>query len=433
MNKSIKMTLTRIQKLQFNTTDVLSFLAVIELVLLLINSFKFLYLQEPVNEYISWPLVDAGGEETQEFRLGPVHAFSDFMLPYIWASTENPWVLDDNHLAQYPPLAVFLIKPFSLFPYSYAISAFLLLTFFAVTFSVFWVTKNLKFRERLLISIPFGIGSVPILMAFDRGNNIGLGTCFFAIFLIAVVQGDKRTAVIALVPLIALKIYPIFFLAVFLKLRWFKQAIITLAFVFGISIFLFLITPGEFLLTVQGWIRANLFALPEQGNRAESIIAASLVDLHLASTNESLAAASGIMVCWNVFRYVLLFAIVATIILKRSIPADHLVLITAIAATLIYSAQLGYNWYWIPIFAAYSLANISRNGIVALLDFKNKNKVLLYSFWLWGFICLPLGLHFPGSTAPVTAWAATLIGAFIVYEVIKTQQTKQKSDTWENN
>jgi len=418
MIKQTYLFVARIQKLQLNTTDVLAVLVVLELFLILLSFFKFLYLQEPVNEYVSWPLIDAGGEETQRFRLGPVHAFSDFMLPYIWASQENPWVLDDNHLAQYPPVAVFLLKPFSFFPYAPAVSAFLVITVLVVTLSVFLVTKNLKFRERLLICVPFGIGSVPIMMAFDRGNIIGLCSIFFSVFLIAVVKGNKRTATLSLIPLIALKIYPIFFLAVFLKLKWYKQAFTALFVVIGISTYLFVITPGDFVMTVQGWIRANLFALPEQANRAEAIIAASLSELHIASPDEALRTASAILLVWNAFRYLIIVAIVTTLIWKQNIEAAHLVLITAIAATVLYSAQLGYNWYWIPIFAAYSFAKISKNGNLRLFDFKGKYKVFLYSFWLFGVLSLPIGLHFPGSTTPVTAWIATLFGGFLVWQVI---------------
>jgi hypothetical protein len=101
------------------------------------------------------------------------HCFGDFYYPLFLSQQSNPWSDTPN---PYPPLALYLYKPFSLiedyFGSRCALFSYLAMILVAILIPLIHASIKLKLSEsNILILSLVTLGSAPILIVFDRGNS----------------------------------------------------------------------------------------------------------------------------------------------------------------------------------------------------------------------------------------------------------------------
>jgi hypothetical protein len=161
---------------------------------------------------------------------GPI--FSDFYQIATLASFNSVY---ESSATNYPPLGILLLKLLSNFTY---LGAFLLIVFFCAGVLI----GNFGFfNKNEVLNILITLISFPFLFAIARGN-LDLLACAFVFLAIASFRNDKNLwAIIFLSIAVALKLWPIVFVLIFLK-KGFKDALIVgiSSFVLSISSFFIL-------------------------------------------------------------------------------------------------------------------------------------------------------------------------------------------------
>lgn len=400
-----------------NLQNLLITLTVVLVLLFLGGILQLVYFGWPYNQYLSWsandlPSIRAGAIKIQ-MNFG-VHYFGDFLQPLDWAKQANPWTSDPKYLAQYPPLAVYVLKPLTIVPYRVAACIYLLLMLSSSIFGIWLTSKALNWNNRILITLIFGVCSVPFLMAFDRGNLVGFFVLLFALFVYGVKSESKAITWLSLGIMIAIKIYPVLLILVLLKLRRFKELFIALLFAFGVTVALFALTPGTFTETIQQFLSANIGGLDIQADRQIRTFA-NLIHLFIDAPDAILQSwkyARDANVIFNLFRISLLAVSVLMIALKPKMKLSGLILLSCIAMTTLNSSQLGYNWFWAPVFVVWLISE--RSIKVGDSDFFESSEVWKTERYAviaaLGFclLSLPIGLHVPGSTTPLTPYIGLL-------------------------
>jgi hypothetical protein len=158
---------------------------------------------------------------------GPI--FSDFYQIATLASFKGVY---ESSATNYPPLGILLLKLLSNFTY---LGAFLLI----VSFCAGVIIGNFRFSNKNeVLNILITLSSFPFLFAIARGN-LDLLACAFVFLAIASFRNDKKwRSIIFLSIAVALKLWPVVFVLIFLK-KGFQHALLAgiSSFVLSISSF----------------------------------------------------------------------------------------------------------------------------------------------------------------------------------------------------
>lgn len=427
---------------QIKLQDVLSVLTVLVVTCLIAGIFQIIYLGWPYNEYISAIANDIPRVRPDAIKIQMnfgIHYFGDLLQPLDWAKLANPWTYDPKYLAQYPPLAVYLLKPFTLFPYRVAAVLYLSLMILSSAIGSWLITKHLNRSNQVLLWIILGVSSVPFLMAFDRGNSVGYLFFLFCVFVYGVTKDKRNITWVSLTLMISIKIYPVMLLLVLLKLKRFKEFAYSIFASLLVAVILFAITPGNFIHTVKQFVTANTSGFGLQGGmqmRAFAQLFRQFIDAPDAIL-QSWELADTANTIFSFLRIGILATSVLIVLLKPRLKFSGLLLLSCIAMTTLNSSQIGYNWFWAPAFVIWLLAEksikIGTNDVFPTLQIWRTEKYSLIAAVGFCILSLPIGLHMPGSNTPLTPY----IGIFtsfvsIVYLLfsdigIKPKQRKQLS------
>ena len=183
---------------------------------------------------------------TQSMVLAPqdvlfgVHAFGDFLLPYFWATLDNPW--SGTEPVNYPPSALVIFKVLALLPYQGSVLVYLGLSVVALALPMLLASRGFRWSHRAVFVVALAMLTGPAIAALDRGNTQAFIPLLLFGFAISLLRRRLGLATTFLVIAAAIKIYPLILVAVFLALRHFRWALI--AFVAS-----FLVIVGSLALT----------------------------------------------------------------------------------------------------------------------------------------------------------------------------------------
>lgn len=405
---------------QMALRDLFTVLVVVIVACLIGGIFQLVYFGWPFNQYLSWsandlPAVRPGAIKIQ-MNFG-VHYFGDFLQPLDWAKLANPWTFDSKYLAQYPPFAIYILKPFTLLPYRISALIYLSLMIASSIFGIWLFTKKFIWSNRVLIVLIFGISSVPFLMAFDRGNLVGFFVLLFSLFIYAIQTKNKKLTWLALGLMISIKIYPVLLVLVLLRLKQFKEAIFAVLFSVVVTLLLFALTPGVFQATISQFIAANVGGMDIQGERQIRAFA-QFIRLFINAPDAILQSWDLARIANSYFNFFRIGLLLVSTLLAVTIPKLTLrgiVLLSCIAMTTLNSSQLGYNWFWAPVFVVWLIADhsikVGENDVFPTSSVWNTEKYSVIAGIGFCVLSIPTGLHVPGSSTPLTPYIGLITSA----------------------
>lgn len=188
------------------------------------------------------------------FLFSPGDKFNDFFNIYRATIGLDPYVFP---VSVYFPFTFSIMYLFTILNTKYI---FALLTIAFIGFFATYIYKNISFLDRTnkyLFVFSFTFMTYPILFALDRGNVEIFLFVFLALFMYAYQKGEDWKSMIFLSFAIAMKLYPIVFITLFLADKKYKQAIITILLVIGISLLSASILNGGIINSFAG-ISSNL-------------------------------------------------------------------------------------------------------------------------------------------------------------------------------
>lgn len=387
----------------------------LQIIALLISAFQIVYLGIDANSIISGPaadLPDIRVEAFKEPRQVGIHFFGDFLQTFDWASVANPWTEGFDQPVVYPSFPVYMMKFFHLFPYFFSLFLYLAAMIVTSTWIAWALMPSFKFGIRLFSSISLGLASGPALMAFDRGNNTGFFALLFGLFLMGVLQNRRMLMSISFALMVAIKIYPLILMVIFIRKKMWKELVTSLSAVLAVSGILFLITPGDPFQTLAAFVNANLefskYWQKVAGLGLEAIF--RLIGIDATALNSNLEIFVSIIFLGK-FLAASGFAFYALV--ARSASSISAVMLCAFAMTLLHPAPLGYGWTWaIPTVAV--LLNRFRVAGLAPLDANfESGSVRFEALMLVSllFTLLPFPLALPGTEKSVMP----LAGSFLVF------------------
>lgn len=226
--------------------------------------FLFLLYSFVVNHYFGL------GYPYSTFLCSEIDSFMDFYNVNEFVCKFDPYAPDRN--VSYPPFALILAYPFSLFfKYSsygplaarenlLAVSSYLILFISFSWFLLKSIYYTVKGSDRLndFIYTAILFFTYPVFYLFDRGNYLMITFIFLYLF-VYYYSVSSNKSLCFLSAAIAMKIYPILFIFLFLAQKRYKDiskiAIITCCF----SIIPMLLFRGDFLSNITGFINNLLF------------------------------------------------------------------------------------------------------------------------------------------------------------------------------
>lgn len=155
------------------------------------------------------------------------HFFGDFLIPFRLAQQSSPYLAEGFLPFGYFPMAAVLLGPLSLLDYWWAFSFFLLVSVIPILGSI-WRSfpSDEKVAAALLISLVFISG--PFVNAVDRGNVGLLMVSIMCLGALAELSGRRILAGVFFGIAVAMKLYPAFLGAVFIRReRW--KALVAMA------------------------------------------------------------------------------------------------------------------------------------------------------------------------------------------------------------
>lgn len=421
LKTSLGLWVTKFGTLRFKASDLIAVLLLIDIACLLFGAIQLIYRDTEFNLFISAPASDRPAltwnlnYDWSDKSIGR-HYFGDFLQPYYWATLRNPWTHSLHFLAQYPPVAIFILKPLVFLPYKMGLVVYLASLLISSMIAVWLMAKNFSFGPRLLLVVTFGIATTTFLSIFDRGNVVGLITVAYALFIISVLKGKKSIASMLLVLMVSIKIYPVLFLVVFMKKKWWKEFWLTIFISGALALTLFAISPGDLFETLHYFVRANLNGSALTGGAMVDQFAAFSERIFDTNRTNSLAVANYLVAFLSTLRYALLGIIGLILIFRSKISDIHLILLASFAVSIVYSAQLTYNWFWVPVMCVWILNDFSKRGrgYLNIKELWARDRFSTISLFGLTFMILPLGLHLPGVFAPITP----LLGLFVAFVAV---------------
>jgi hypothetical protein len=155
-----------------------------------------------------------------------IHAFGDYLLPYSWATLDNPW--SGTEPVNYPPSALVLFKALAFLPYQGSVLLYLGLSAIALMLPMLVASKGLRWSNRVILIVVLAIMTGPAIAVLDRGNTQGFIPLLLFGFAVSILRRRLGWATTFLVIAAAIKIYPLILLAVFVALRYFRWALVAL-------------------------------------------------------------------------------------------------------------------------------------------------------------------------------------------------------------
>jgi len=402
---------------KFRVEDLPLLVLLAEAVAFIWSAFKIIYLKFPANNLISnteWDIPYIRPEAFDEPRRVGVHYFGDFLQTFDWATMANPWTHDADFLVQYPSVPVYLLKLLTPFPYYTAMWIYLGLMTLTSALSVWSVINTFSKVSRLATAVAIGCLSAPALMAFDRGNSVGFLAILFCLFSIGVLTNRKWLAVSMLVLMATTKIYPILLIFVFARLKWWREIFTTVIAGLGLTLALFAFTPGNFVITVDAWLRANTEASGLWGETLVLGVKALLNVLGVTDVGTVSSMASLAVGFWGVVRYVLILAIVVAIVFKPGIKIVEALALSGFTMILFYTAPHNYAWTWaLPMIGILLNYFFVSGGTTSLTQIWRQSKVATVSLLGLLIVVLPLPIAVPGTQKSVLPFLGYIV-AFVV-------------------
>ncbi len=198
-------------------------------------------------------LVDPAVHDPNKYNVG-VHFFGDFWTTLLRSMEPSPYLVRPGvGGSSYPPFAQFIYEPLTWIPYPFALTIFLVGTTTLIVIP-FWRALSAYEPQVRAIFIVIGVLlTYPVLFSLDRGNNIGLTVGFLLFGVLNLYEDRPQRAAIYFAIAAALKIYPVFFLLIFVSRRQWKA--------FGNAILTGLCITVIPLMTYSGGFINNLKAL----------------------------------------------------------------------------------------------------------------------------------------------------------------------------
>jgi hypothetical protein len=190
-------------------------LGVLALILAWVQTFYFL---EPYNLKVGWLVRD--GYFGDNFLIG-AHSFSDFSAVIDWTQNKNPW---DTPFNAYPPFPILIFKFWAILPDKIQLLTWLIAILVSIYIVLLNSTKSFEIESRMLKFVVFGVFSVPVLSALDRGNIIGFMPLLLY-FYFKFKTSRLWTSRILLGLAIGIKIYPALLLLQDFKRRKFSNVV----------------------------------------------------------------------------------------------------------------------------------------------------------------------------------------------------------------
>ena len=369
------------------------------------------YFESPINQILSYGAHDlpsnAGDIDVSSANFG-VHFFGDFMLPFEWSLYTNPWIEYQATVVSYPPVPIYLLK--LLHPFSYMTGLLIYLsTLIALSFGcLMYLLRGLEVYTRTVFTIFCGLLSGPFLVALDRGNNVAFLLPLMAGFIIAFTKKKKKWTIALLAIMVSIKVYPIFFIILLLKFRWFKESIQTLLAVLFLNFALVLATPGPIDATIKSiW---NGIA----GFSSQPLLGMGYQNTSLIGSLENLFFNQNIMIDGTILFSIQLMC--ACVLLVSIFLADkrNVWLIVLLCGLLMYVfAPILYAYFWVWLVPVLALA--IRDEVIAEEDkhFHESSTIILVKKLIILanlMVLLPWIFELPfGSTIPQIGLRSSLI------------------------
>ena len=170
---------------------------------------QIFWLNKPINMILTnlasdTPWMPKGFESTP--ILG-VHHFGDWSLLRGWILSGDPY---HQLLPAYPPISLLLAEPFTWFSNNSGFILYLLTTIVVLTSALYRILKDFDWFFRVQLTLLLGFFNAPMLIVFDRGNNIGLMFGILAWGFILLDENKVWFSIFCLSIGAGMKLYPIF-------------------------------------------------------------------------------------------------------------------------------------------------------------------------------------------------------------------------------
>ena len=198
-------------------------------------------------------LVDPAVHDPNKYNVG-VHFFGDFWTTLLRSMEPSPYLVRPGvGGSSYPPFAQFIYEPLTWIPYPLALTIFLVGTTALIVVPFWRALSAYEPHMRALFIVAGVLLTYPFLFSLDRGNNIGITVGFLLFGALNLYEDRPQRAAIYFAIAAALKIYPVFFLLIFVSRRQWRA--------FGTAVLTGLIITVIPLMTYSGGLVNNLRAL----------------------------------------------------------------------------------------------------------------------------------------------------------------------------
>jgi hypothetical protein len=165
-----------------------------------------------------------------------VHHFGDWSLLRGWILSGDPY---HQLLPAYPPISLLLAEPFTWFSNSSGFTLYVLTTTVVITSALYRILKEFDWFLRIQLTLLLGFFNAPMLIVFDRGNNIGLMLGILAWGFILLEEKKVLLSIFCLSIGAGMKLYPIVLLIPLFFWGYKKIAIQSAFLAIGINLILF--------------------------------------------------------------------------------------------------------------------------------------------------------------------------------------------------
>jgi hypothetical protein len=294
-----------------------------------------------------------------------LHAFGDLLAPYLHAQERDPYftTLKGNlnfpfdFPSNYPPFATILMWPLTALPYTWV--TWLFLTLSTAAFLQFGGaafpgdTRASTMRN----AVTFTLLTYPVQLVLDRGNLEVVSFFLTSLFISEHQRGRTGRAILFLGSAIALKIFPIVFLAVYLRPLRLKQITQTLAIAVSLTVLSFMLLKRPI---VENAIRfAEVLTSYSANQVSEGILGARLNPSMSAMLDVVAALTSGELshLAFTLSKLPLALGIGATFLwtcVRKPLPLWSVLVLSTAAMTLLPRTAADYRLiYWLIPLAAF--------------------------------------------------------------------------------
>lgn len=187
-----------------------------------LESFSYYSDERPLNRIVNAWI----GRDPSETLVG-IHAFGDYLLLNVWAQFPDPWEQPGG--VNYLPPVILLFKVMGHLPYGLGLTLFLIAIALCTILPMAIATRGMPVTQRLLLVTTLAVLTGPALATMDRANNQGFLPILLFGFGVAILKERWGWAAVLVAIAACIKIYPIVLIALFLALRKFSWAGVSVA------------------------------------------------------------------------------------------------------------------------------------------------------------------------------------------------------------